>query len=240
MTAASPDRQAGAAATKRGTLASTVHERLRLDILSGALPPGEKLRMEALRERYDVGSSPLREALNRLVSDGLVTLEDQKGFRVAPVSLADLQELTRTRCLINEIALREAIRNGDAAWEEQIVVAFHRMVRAAKLAKTGDVGLAERAETHRAFHRALIEGCGLRWLLAFHEALFDAAGRYQELSMRAGSPPRNVDAEHRPIMDAVLARDTARATRLLNEHALRTAEIIGRLPEFRPARRARR
>ena len=81
-----------------GTLASSVYDRLRGDILSGSLPPGEKLRTEALRARYEVGNSPIREALNRLSADGLVTREDQKGFRVAAASRADLEELVKTRC----------------------------------------------------------------------------------------------------------------------------------------------
>jgi DNA-binding GntR family transcriptional regulator len=94
-----------------GTLASSVYDRLRYDILSGALPPDEKLRTEALRDRYGVGNSPLREALNRLSADGLVTREDQKGFRVATVSRADLEELVKTRCWLEEIALRQSIEN---------------------------------------------------------------------------------------------------------------------------------
>lgn len=79
------------------TLATAVYERLRADLISSALLPGEKLRMERLRERYGVGASPLREALNRLVSEGLVAQIDQKGFRVADVSLEELQELTQAR-----------------------------------------------------------------------------------------------------------------------------------------------
>ena len=96
-----------------GTLASSVYDRLRGDILSGSLPPGEKLRTEALRARYEVGNSPIREALNRLSADGLVTREDQKGFRVAAASRADLEELVKTRCWLEQIALRESIANGD-------------------------------------------------------------------------------------------------------------------------------
>src|SRR3990172_5019394 len=92
---------AASSAARHGTLASSVYERLRQDVLTGELLPGHKLRIDALRLRYGVGASPVREALNRLVSEGLVTLEDQKGFRVAPVSLDELRELTHTRCLIN-------------------------------------------------------------------------------------------------------------------------------------------
>ena len=121
------DQPAGAPPRDAPTLASTVYEKLREDIASASILPGERLGMDTLRARYDVGGSPLREALNRLVSEGLVTQEDRKGFRVAPVSQEELRELTRARQLIHEVALREAIRNGDVAWEEGIIIAYHRM-----------------------------------------------------------------------------------------------------------------
>jgi GntR family transcriptional regulator, carbon starvation induced regulator len=112
--------------SRGGTRTTIVYEQLRREIVSGRLLPGEKLRVEVLRERYGVGGSPLREAMNRLTAEGLVSQLDQKGFRVSPVSTDELLELTRTRCWLNEITLRESITRGDAAWEEQVLLAFHR------------------------------------------------------------------------------------------------------------------
>ena len=125
------------AAETHGTLASSVYDRLRGDILTGILAPDEKLRTEALRVRYGVGNSPLREALNRLSVDGLVTRVDQKGFRVASASHAELEELVRTRCWLEEIALRESIAHGDAAWEERLLIAYHRLTRIKPAARAG-------------------------------------------------------------------------------------------------------
>jgi GntR family transcriptional regulator, carbon starvation induced regulator len=207
---------------KPATLASAVHERIREDILSATLLPGEKLRMEALRERYEVGGSPLREALNRLVAEGLVTQEDQKGFRVSSVSIDELQELTRTRRLINETALREAIRNGDAAWEEGILLAYHRMMRGHAAKVQG----AEREKLHREFHRAIIAGCASRQLMQFSHHLFEQARRYQMLSISPAATPRDGHKEHRLIMEAVLARDLDRAVLLLNEHVNLTERLV--------------
>ena len=62
------------------TLASAVYDRLLEDILNGSLEPGLKLRLQALKKQYDVGNSPLREALNRLSVNGLVVREENKGF----------------------------------------------------------------------------------------------------------------------------------------------------------------
>ena len=223
---------AASSAARHGTLASSVYERLRQDVLTGELLPGHKLRIDALRLRYGVGASPVREALNRLVSEGLVTLEDQKGFRVAPVSLDELRELTHTRCLINEIALRESIARGGEDWEERIVLAFHRMMRARRRGQAPD---AELERAHRAFHAALIDACGSRWITGFSETLFDRTRRYRSLAINAPSEPRDIEAEHRHIMDAVLARDTPLAVKLLNEHVLLTADIVTRLEALQKA-----
>ncbi|MCZ6586034.1 MAG: GntR family transcriptional regulator, partial [Gammaproteobacteria bacterium] len=67
-----------------------VYERLRHDILNGRLEPGRRLRIKALKERYDVGHSPLREALNRLTASGLIDQVDGKGFQVSITSADEL------------------------------------------------------------------------------------------------------------------------------------------------------
>ena len=148
--------------------ATSVFERLRSDILEGMIPPGEKLRIDALRQRYQVGASPLREALNRLSALHLVEQVEQRGFRVTVMTPDDVQELARTRCWISEIAIRQAIAHGDASWEEEIVVAHHRLRRCHEHV-TGPN--REWELLHRRFHAALIASCPSRWLCEFHETL---------------------------------------------------------------------
>src|SRR5690606_5385935 len=128
---------------------------LRRDIMHGALPPSTKLRIETLAERYEVGPTPVREALNRLSTEGLVTQQDQRGFRVSPVSKAELLELTRTRAWLSEITLRESIAHGDQAWEENVVLAFHRLSRSPRRL-AGDSGELNPVweQLHHAFHHA--------------------------------------------------------------------------------------
>jgi DNA-binding GntR family transcriptional regulator len=204
------------------TLATSVFERLRSDILEGVIPPGEKLRIDALRERYQVGASPLREALNRLSALHLVEQVEQRGFRVTIMTADELQELARTRCWISEIAVREAIAHGDAAWEEEIVVAHHRLRRCHEHV-TGPN--REWEALHRRFHAALIAACPSRWIREFHETLFDLSDRVRHLSVRMSGSARDVMAEHQAIMDAVVSRDAPKAIQLLNAHFSRTAEI---------------
>lgn len=210
------------------TLASAVFEKLRLDILEGHIPPGEKLRIEALRERYNVGASPLREALNRLTAMHLVEQVDQRGFRVPPVSVEEFDELSRTRCWVNEIAIREAIAHGDQAWEEEIVLAFHRLWRTPPVLEGGHLN-REWELLHRRFHAALIATCPSKWLRNFHETLFDYADRHRHLHVRRVRSDEDTTREHREIMEAVVQRDTPRAVRLLNE------AILSLRPSLSPA-----
>ena len=210
-----------------GTLASSVYDRLRDDILSGALAPDDKLRTEALRERYGVGNSPLREALNRLSADGLVTREDQKGFRVATASRADLEELVKTRCWLEEIALRQSIENGGDDWEEAVVLQYHRLSRMRRSSSEDKYVVNFEWETrHRAFHLALLSACGSRWLMQYCAQLNDQADRYRQLAIVVSYPKRNELSEHEAIMRAATSREADEAVRLLLAHYDRTAGII--------------
>src|SRR5713226_2158585 len=83
------------------TLASAVYEQLRDDIITGAEPPSRRLHIQGLCDRFAVGLSPVREALSRLSSEGLIKQTDRRGFSVTGVSLSELFDLTRARCWIN-------------------------------------------------------------------------------------------------------------------------------------------
>ena len=89
--------------------APSVYEQLLSDILTGVFAPGRRLKIHRLTKRYEVGSGPLREALNRLSANGMVVRETNKGFHVSPTSIDELQELIRTRRWLEEIALRKSI-----------------------------------------------------------------------------------------------------------------------------------
>jgi GntR family carbon starvation induced transcriptional regulator len=217
------------------TVTLAMYERLRGDILNGVLKPGEKLRMETLRDVYGTSASPLREGLARLVAEGFVVQIDQRGFRVADVGLEALEELTRTRSWIHEIALRESIANGDAAWEERIVLAYHWLSRTPGRSQQkrfdpdwerGEAGSLWQ-ERHRAFHSALLSGCSSKLIGDFADTLFDSAARYYPVAMAASKfETRDLEAEHQAIMHAVLARDLPTATSLLDEHINLTKDYL--------------
>lgn len=207
------------------TLTSSVYEQLRADLVAGVYKPGERLGAEALRQRFTTGASPIREALNRLLAEGFVAQEDQKGFRVAPVSEADLRELVDARCWIDGAAIREAIARQNAAWEEAVLLALHRLSRLKRLPDDGSSRNLEWERLHRAFHVALVSGCGSRWMARISEQLFDAAERYRLLAAN-DVPERNEFDEHRAIADACLQRRAEDVPDLLRQHYERTFDAI--------------
>ncbi|MCA6124744.1 FCD domain-containing protein [Bradyrhizobium sp. WSM 1704] len=223
----------GDAAGEPATLGEAAYQRLRADIVAGVLEAGKPLRLEALRQRYGLSFSPLREALMRLQSERLVLSTALRGFSVAPLSREEIRDATETRILIECEALRRSMRVGDDDWEAGIVAAFHalgrqveRMARNSGTADPADVAALE--ERHRQFHHALIAHCGSPRLLDMADQLYIETQRYRLPSLVgqvAGTPPRDVTAEHQQIMDAALRRSDDAAGHLA-EHYRRTAAAI--------------
>ena len=203
------------------TLSDQAYQRLRADIIHGVLPPDEKLRIEHLRQDYGVGASPLREALSRLTADGFVTAEGQRGFRVAPMSVEDLEDLTRMRILLEKQALSQSIKHGDDAWESRIVAAFYQLE---KVEESAERDPTEWEKRNHDFHEALIAGCTSHWLRRFYGILYDQHKRYRNISFTT-EIPRDIHQEHEELRNAALARDTKRACAAIEHHIQRTAEI---------------
>ncbi len=209
------------------TKASSVYDRLRRDLLSGHLAPGLRLTARLLMDRYQAGQTPLREALNRLVSEGLVVSQDQRGFAVAAASAAELLEFTETRCWVEEIALRRSMAAANPTWEETLVVLCHRLLRTKRSASAAHYAENLEWETvHRAFHRALLSQCGSRPLCGFCDQLADQLYRYRQLSVQKTYPSRDINDEHQSILSAILRDDADAAVLKLQAHYRATAEAI--------------
>lgn len=209
------------------TRASAVYERLRDDITQGLLPPGEKLRVEAMVQRYGVGATPLREALSRLSAEGLVQRSEQRGFNVAPLQWSELPVLTRNRLQLEGIALRESIAARDAAWEDDLVLLVHRLGRTPRsLSATRYQPNPEWESLHRSFHRALLARCPSRWLRGFCDTLADEAYRFRQVAAGAAFTQRNEHAEHVAIFQAAIDGRADEAVRLLEGHYTRTGRIV--------------
>jgi GntR family transcriptional regulator, carbon starvation induced regulator len=212
-------------------LSEQAYDRIRRDILQGELFPGDKLHIDAMSERYGIGAVPVREALNRLSSEGLVERRSHRGFNVTPISISELEELVKTRIWLETLALAESMKNHDETWEEQLVVSFHRLARTQRrLPEDSSRETSEEWEArHKDFHMLLLARCGSTWLLDFCSMLMDQAVRYRNLSMNT-NPNRlrreGAAAEHSAILEAVLDHDTARASALLADHYRVTLESL--------------
>ncbi|MDR3530861.1 MAG: FCD domain-containing protein [Rhodopila sp.] len=200
---------------------------LRDAIMWVKFPPGAKLKVAELQDKLGLSSSPLREALSRLVSEGLVEAEERRGFRVAEVTVDEFEDVARMRILLEQEAVGLAIRRGDDAWEAEIVGAFHRLAvveeRLPDIAPSLDRDWSER---HRVFHMALLAACGSPHLLRLCGDFFQRAERFRRISARFREQPRRKSDEHAEIMRAVLARDTKAASRLLERHIRQTADNV--------------
>jgi DNA-binding GntR family transcriptional regulator len=224
-----PDRTPeDAAPLFEATLTSQVYQRLRADILEGKLKPGQKLKVEALRSELRAGASPIREALSLLTSEGFVARIDNRGFRAAPVSLSDFDDLQSARCWVEERALRESIAAGRADWEDRVVLARHRLSRTPRMSTISGATVSNPAweAAHKRFHISLLEACGSATVLRICDQLYDRATRYRNLAISLSDQTRDANREHAAIADAALNRDADLACGRLLEHYRRTGNIL--------------
>jgi DNA-binding GntR family transcriptional regulator len=223
-------------------VAEAAYARLHSDILGGVLAPGMKLKLDALRERYDVSVNTLRETLSRLASDGLVEAEGQRGFTVVEASLNDLIDITQTRRLLECHAARLSLDNADLEWESRLVAAYHKLSTVEDRVESDPAAHAQTLERYnREFHAALISGCGSRWLLHFHGMMYDQSLRYRMLAFRVKDFPRKQSRrEHRQILDAALARDADTLVAVLGDHITKGRELYFAYENKASAKEARR
>jgi DNA-binding GntR family transcriptional regulator len=208
------------------TLIERAYAQLRDDIIEGRLAPGEKLRVEHLKARYQVGAGTLREAITRLVSDALVVAEGQRGFRVSPIALEDLEDLTRLRLHIEIDALRQSIRRGDASWRARLqqvfdeLSAFEQPIRAEHRARWELLNAR--------FHETLTSAHVSPWTVKVLRLLSRHGERYRRYAIGLADSGRDVHAEHREIFEFAMAGMEARAALALEAHIRATPDLLVR------------
>ena len=207
------------------SLAEQISSRVRTEILSGTRAPQARIRLDELKSEFNVSWSPLREALSRLVAEGLVQTDESRSYRVAPVSRAEMSDITRMRRTLESMALRAAIEKGDDAWEADVLAAHHRLTKLeAKRQRREDLDQWE--EWHRNYHEALTRACGSPLLLQFCAQLHDQFARYRKLFLASHPFDRTVAVEHRKLTEAALARDADKACSVIETHIERTGRNI--------------
>lgn len=206
------------------TLIERAYARLRDDIVEGRLAPGEKLRVEHLKSRYDVGAGTLREAITRLVSDALVEAEGQRGFRVAPIAIEELEDITALRLHIEIDALRRSIRAGDDAWRARLSAAYEELSAFEQPIRPEHRRRWEQLNVR--FHEALIAAHASPWTQKVLRLLARHGERYRRYAMAIPASPRDVHAEHRQIYELALEGHEARAALALEAHIRATPDQL--------------
>lgn len=202
-----------------GSLIEVALMQMKKAIICCELAPGEKLKVAELSQSYGLSSSPIREALNRLAQEGIVEANENKGFRVARLSVEDFKQITQLRKLLECEALAEAIRHGDDAWEADVLGAFHRLKVVEKRLRSVSVALDDDwSERHKAFHFALFSACPSGMMLRMIDSLFDQAERYRRFSALHRTVERHKGNEHQKLLDAALSRDIDASVELLGNH----------------------
>lgn len=214
-----------------------VLSRLKGDILDGHYAPGARLRFADLQRTYRASIGTLREALSHLLPEGLVELDANRGFRVAPISADDLRDVSALHVEFERRAIVEAVRHGGDAWEAGLVLAFHRLAKVERLPKEErKARSSEWLAAHRHFHTALVAACPSRWVLRVRAQLYDHMERYRLISQRHRPLGPAKRAEHEAIKDAALARKAELAGELLAAHLRETTETVLRhAPQFMSA-----
>lgn len=211
------------------SLVAQAYRRLKADIIAGEWQPGEKLLMSQLKTHYDIGAGPMREALSQLVSERLVTAINQRGFRVAEMSLDELHDIYDARAHLEALLVELAVARGDESWEAELVGKAHTLARIDEV-NTPDEMLHVWDSRHKAFHTAIVKGCGSPKLLEMRAALSDQAERYRQLWLKktvfSKAALMQKREEHQALVDALLARDAEGAARFIYEHLMSPVPVI--------------
>lgn len=206
------------------TLIERAYAQLRDDIVEGRLAPGEKLRVEHLKARYGVGAGTLREAITRLVSDALAVAEGQRGFRVAPIALEDLHDLTQLRLHIEIDALRQSIRKGDDAWRARLQQVFDELSAIEQPIQAENHARWEQLNAR--FHETLTSAHESPWTVKVLRLLSRHGERYRRYAIGLADSGRDVHAEHREIFEYAMAGMEARAALALEAHIRATPDLL--------------
>ena len=198
----------------------SLYETLRTDILQGVFDPGSKLRMETLKSRYNSGVNVLRESLARLSIEGFVESEDQKGFRIACLSIERLRELTQLRILFECEAIRLSLENGGVEWESNLVAAHHKLsYMGSKMREDQEACFHLWHESDYEFHAALIAACGSALHKHYHRQIYDQFRQYVVAEIKAqGFRGEDIVDEHGMIVDAALKGDAQACCNALKIH----------------------
>ncbi|MGX1267106.1 GntR family transcriptional regulator [Streptomyces phaeoluteigriseus] len=219
-------------------LSEQVYARLRDAIMRGDYAPGDALKPQDLAKEQGVSLAVVREALVRVVGEGIADRLPNRGFAVPAFSDRRWQEIAEARRTIEPVMLRMSIERGDVDWEARVRAAHHRLARTqAYVPEEGEYYSGAWSEAHRVFHRTLLEGCGNSVMLETFDRMWTASELARRWSARH-VPDRDHVGEHRRLEEAALARDADTAAEVLTQHITHTAAGLTGRTHREPANEA--
>ncbi len=224
--AADPEQTAREAARPRGQGSQIVYERLRQSILELTLPPGSPLDEVRLSEQFEMSRTPIREALVRLVAEGLATTLPNRNTIVSPIDFVAMPTYFEALTLMYRVTTRSAALHHRP--EQLAPIAAHQSAFAAAVAERNALAMIG---ANRDFHVAIAEAGGNAYFTAFFARLLDEGRRVLRLYYSSFDDrlPRQYVVEHEEIVAAIAARDAELCDRLSAAHA---AQIIKQIQSY--------
>lgn len=187
-----------------------------------------------LAQRFDVGLSPIREALSKLSTEGWVVQNERRGFAVGPANSDELWDLHHARCMLYESALRDSITYGDLAWEHRVIGATAHLTHHRNNEEDATTASPMSAyQLHRSFHTSLISACRSQRMVDYCEQLFDEIERYRHISLNHGQSWNPFADTFQDIADAAVERNADHAIQLVQAHFTDAVERASEVLEAR-------
>lgn len=198
-------------ASESRLLREKVYDQLRTDLIACRLAPGMEIRESELALRFGVSKSPVRDALMRLEREGLVITTPRQGYRVSPVSIADVDDMFHLREALERACMERIVRT---ASDEQLAT-LDRFREFDEAVWSGGF-----VAYNREFHRTLAHLSGNARMRDYLIDLIDQMERAVQLSLSSlkKGDPRSVVEEHAEIIDALQGRQAKQAQRLASSH----------------------
>lgn len=213
-------------------VSQTVETRLREEIMTGVISPGERINEIGVSERFGVSRPPLREALRRLESENLIVSIPRRGSYVTKTSREDCVQIYRARIMLELGAIDIISEQGGCTPE-----CLRRALEGEKRLHSQS-GVSRDKNPHSnfiimsQFHNALVEACGNSWVIHYHNQLRPTLGRYQIMYLNIPGESIHSREEHDRIFDLVASGDYQVAKDSLRAHIERTMGVlVGNIPE---------
>jgi DNA-binding GntR family transcriptional regulator len=190
-------------------------------ILSGELPPGARVDQIELATQLEVSRHPVRQAIERLAERGFIILHPHRSAIIAEISVEDMDELYRARRVVEEWAIRQSWERGTPPLAADVMPAFKQLERA-DAAQDLEAYMA----ANRAFHLAMYQGCGNRYILRTITSLFDLSERYQRTALHHKRRVDRSHRDHKAMMKALAADDCDQLLSLITAHNEGTQAMV--------------